>query len=122
MQTRHDAFDAQGVVGFLRVLRRTLRGTVRVIWDGSPLHQGPPVTDLLARGAAKRVPLERLPGSAPDRNPDEGIWNDLTRVELTTRCCRDLAARHLELRRATERLRHQRDVIRACSLPCGYSI
>ena len=104
------------------MLRRKLRGTVLVNWDGSPIHKGQPVKDLRARGAAKRLHLERLPGSAPDRNPDEGIWNDLTRVELTTRCCRDLAARHLELRRATERLRHQRDVIRACSLPCGYSI
>jgi transposase len=122
MQTRQGAFDAQGVVGFLRVLLRKLRGKVLVIWDGSPIHQGQPVKDFLARGAAKRLHLERLPGSAPDLNPDEGIWNYLKRVELKNRCCRDLAALHLELRRAKERLRHKRDVIRACSLQCGYSI
>jgi transposase len=122
MQTRQDAFDAHGVVGFLRVLLRKLRGKVLVIWDGSPIHQGQPVKDFLARGAAKRVHLERLPGYAPDLNPDEGIWNYLKRVELKNRCCRDLAELHLELRRAKERLRHKRDVIRACSLQCGYSI
>jgi len=63
-----------------------------------------------------------LPGYAPDLNPDEGIWNDLKGVALKNRCCRDLAELHLERRRAKERLRHQRDVIRACSLQCGYSI
>ncbi len=122
MQTRQGAFDAHGVVGFLRVLRRKRRGTVLVIWDGSPIHQGQPVKDFLARGAAKRLHLERLPGYAPDLNPDEGIGNSLKRVELKNRCCRDLAELHLELRRAKERLRHKRDVIRACSLQCGYSI
>ncbi len=126
MQTRQDAFDAHGVVGFLRVLLRVLlrklRGQVLVIWDGSPLHNGQPVKDLRARGAAQRVHLERLPGYAPDLNPDEGIWNDLKGVALKNRCCRDLAELHLERRRAKERLRHQRDVIRACSLQCGYSI
>ncbi len=54
--------------------------------------------------------------------PDEGIGNSLKRVELKNRCCRDLAELHLELRRAKQRLRHKRDVIRACSLQCGYSI
>jgi hypothetical protein len=28
-----------------------------------------------------RVHLEQLPGSAPDLNPDEGIWNSLERIE-----------------------------------------
>jgi len=60
MQTRQDAFDAHGVVGFLRVLLRVLlrklRGQVLVIWDGSPLHNGQPVKDLRAR---------RRPAGAP---------------------------------------------------------
>src|SRR6266702_4407177 len=29
----------------------------------------------LAGGAAKRLHLERLPGYAPDLNPQEGVWN-----------------------------------------------
>jgi len=31
MQVRHDAFDAAGVVGFVRVLLRKIRGKVMVI-------------------------------------------------------------------------------------------
>ncbi len=122
MQTRKDAFNAQGVVGFLRVLLRKIRGKVLVIWDGSPIHKGQPIKDFLTRGAAKRLHLERLPGYAPDLNPDEGIWNYLKRVELKNRCCGDLAELDLELRRAKERLRHKRAIIQACSVQCGYSV
>jgi hypothetical protein len=53
-----------------------------VIWDGSPIHKGQPIKDFLARGAAvaQRLHLERLPGYAPDVNPDEGIWNPTFRT------------------------------------------
>jgi transposase len=121
-QTRRDTYHAPQVVGFLRLLLRQIRGKVLVIWDGSPIHKGQPIKDFLTRGAAKRLHLEQLPGYAPDLNPDEGIWNYLKRVELHNRCCRDLAELEVELRRAKERLRHKSNVIRACSLQCGYSV
>src|SRR5258708_28248655 len=122
MQTQEPAYTAEAVVGLLRVMVRKIPGKILVISDGSPLHKGPPITAFLQAGAAKRLHLERLPGYAPDLNPDEGIWNYLKRVELKNRCCRDLAELAVELRRAKERLRHKRDVIRACSLQCGYSV
>jgi transposase len=87
-----------------------------------PIHKGQPVKDVLTRGAAKRLHLERLPGYAPGLNPDEGIWNYLKRVELKNRCCRDLAELESEVRRATERLRHKPAIIRACSAQCDYSV
>jgi hypothetical protein len=60
MQTRESAFNAVGVVGFLRVLRRTIRGKVLVIWDGSPIHQGQPIKDYLARVAGQALQMEPL--------------------------------------------------------------
>jgi len=122
LQMREQAYTAETVVGFLHVLLRKIRGKVLVIWDGSPIHKGQPIKDFLAAGAAKRLHLERLPGYAPDLNPDEGIWNYLKRVELKNRCCRDLAELRLELRRAKERLRHKREIIRSCSRQCGYLV
>jgi transposase len=122
MQVRQNSYDGAAVVGFLRVLLRQIRGKVLVIWDGAPIHQGQAVKAFLKRGAAKRLRLERLPGYAPDLNPDEGIWNYLKRVELKNRCCRDLADLQIELHRATERLRHKREIIRSCSRQCGYSV
>ena len=108
MQVQEDPYDAEGVVRFLRVLLRKIRGKVLVIWDGSPIHKGQPVKDYLARGAAKRLHLERLPGYAPDVNPDEGIWNYLKRVELKNCCCAELA----ELRKENARLRMERDLLK----------
>src|SRR5262249_45618487 len=64
-QVQEAAYTAEAVVGFLRQLLRQLRGKVLVIWDGSPIHQGQPIKDWLAAGAAKRMHLERLPGYAP---------------------------------------------------------
>jgi hypothetical protein len=59
MQVQDHAFDTAGVVGFLRVLLRKIRGKVLVIWDGAPIHKGQPIKDYLAQGAAKRLHLER---------------------------------------------------------------
>ena len=75
MQVRPDSYDAEAVVGFLRVLLRKISGKIVLIWDGSPIHRAHEIKDFLKRGAAKRWHLEQLPGYAPDLNPDEGIWN-----------------------------------------------
>jgi transposase len=122
MQTQQDAYRSPDVVRFLRLLLRPIRGKLLVIWDGAPIHRGQPIKDFLRRGAARRVHLEQLPGYAPELNPDEGIWNDLKRVELGNFCCRDLAELALALRRATERLRHKPSVIKACFLQAGYPV
>jgi len=122
LQVREHDYTGAGVVGFLRVLLRKIPGRLLVMWDGAPIHRGQAVKDFLQRGAAKRLHLERLPGYAPDLNPDEGIWNYLKRVELANACCVDLADLHLQLIRARERLRHKRDVICACSRQCGYVV
>lgn len=120
LQVREGSYDSEAVVGFLRVLLRKLRGPIILIWDGSPIHRGQAVKDFLRRGAARRLHLEQLPGYAPDLNPDEGIWNYLKRVELANVCCHDLGELRTQVIRARERLRHKREIIRACSCQCGY--
>ena len=75
MQVRPTSYDAEAVVGFLRVLLRKIPGKIVLIWDGSPIHRANALKAFLKQGAAKRLHLEQLPGYAPDLNPDEGIWN-----------------------------------------------
>ena len=61
-------------MGFLRVLLRTIRGKLLLTREGSPLHPGQPITDFLTREAAKRLHVERLPGTPrpqPRRGPLE---------------------------------------------------
>ena len=122
MQVRTASYNAAAVVGFLRVLLRKIKGSILLIWDGSPIHRGHAIKDFLKRGAASRLHLEQLPGYAPDLNPDEGIWNYLKRVELGTVCCPDLDHLSIALIQARERLRHKRESIRSCSRQCGYSV
>jgi len=122
LQVREQTYNSHAVVGFLRVLLRKIHGKILLIWDGSPIHRGQPVKDFLQRGAARRLHLEQLPGYAPDLNPDEGVWNYLKRVELANVCCSDLQELRRQLIRARERVRHKRDILRACSRACGYSV
>jgi transposase len=115
-----EAFRGPAIVAFLRQLLRQVRGKLLVIWDGAPIHHCQPVKDFLAAGAAKRLHLERLPGYAPDLNPDEGVWNLLKRGELNNRCCRDLDDLHWELRLAIRRLQRKPQLLAACYRQCGY--
>jgi transposase len=120
MHRQDHAYKGADVVRFLRHLLRHIAGRLLVIWDGSPIHRSLPVKDFLAHGAAARLHLERLPGYAPDLNPDEGIWHYLKHVALRNRCCHDLGELRQALRAATKRLRHKRRVIAGCVAHAGY--
>lgn len=108
------AFNGTTIVRFLKHLLRHRQGKLLIIWDRLPAHRGQAVKDFLRQGAARRIHLERLPGYAPDLNPDEGIWRYLKQVEMKNLCCHNLDELHDELRKATARLRHKTDVIVAC--------
>src|SRR2546425_4097565 len=105
--------------GTSRLLLHKLPGKLLVIWDGASIHRAEAIKEFLSRGAAKRIHLERLPGYAPELNPQEGVWNLLKRRELKNVCCRDLPHVATELRLAKERLRHRRTVLRQCFAHAG---
>jgi len=114
MRTQKVAFNGTTIVRFLKHLLHHLPGQLLILWDGLPAHHGQAVKDFLRQGAAQRIHLERLPGYAPDLNPDEGIWRYLKQVEMKNLCCHTLDELHDELRKAAARLRHKTDVILAC--------
>jgi transposase len=65
---------AEEVVGFLRELRRQLRGPFTVIWDRHKIHsKAKAVKAFLAEHP--EVVVEDLPAYAPQLNPDEWVWN-----------------------------------------------
>jgi hypothetical protein len=122
LQTQDEAYQSTDVVRFLRRLLRKLHGKLLMIWNGAPIHRGQPIKDLLSRGAARRIHLKQLPGYAADLNPVAGLCNYLKCRELGTICCKDFAELDTALRRAKERLRHKRQVIRGCIAECGYRL
>src|SRR5512135_1791300 len=116
MHMQESAYRAEQVVKFLRLLMRKISGKLLVIWDGSPIHRAKEIKAFLAAGAAKRLHLERLPGYAPELNPQEGVWNLLKRRELKNLCCQGLSHLRLALVRAKERLRHRKELLQSCFL------
>lgn len=122
MTFQEQAFKGEDAVRFLKHLLRHIPGKLLVVWDGSPIHRGRAVKDFLESGGASRVQLERLPGYAPDLNPDEGVWKHLKCVELKNLCCESLAELKIELRKAKERLRHKREVILGCIRQPGFGV
>ena len=109
------------VVEFLQALLAHFRRSLLILWDNSRPHRSHLVRDYVA-STAGRIQLHFLPGYAPELNPVEGLWNYLKRVELGNRCCADLPALGLALRRGKERLRHKRHVLQACVAQCGYHV
>ncbi len=63
---------AEQVVAFLADLHRRL-GSLTVVWDRGAIHDK---SGLVRAWLAKHsgVVTEKLPGYAPDLNPDEGVW------------------------------------------------
>ena len=118
-QVQDEAFNSAGVVRFLTHLLRVVPGRIVIIWDGAPIHRSAEVKAFLGAGAAGRVHLERLPGYAPDLNPDEGVWAYLKNVELRNFCAPNLDVLRDELKKAIKRVRSKPDVIRGCFTAAG---
>jgi transposase len=122
-QMQDHALNSLDVVRFLKHLLAQVPGKLLVIWDGAPIHRGQPVKDFLARGAARRLRLEALPGYAPDLNPlDQGIWHHLKNVELANVCCATLQHLRHEWRQAVARLRHKPRILHGAIRHAGYSL
>lgn len=122
MQVQDHSYKGPDVVRFLLLLLREIPGKILVVWDGAPIHRCQAIKDFLAKGGAKRIHLERLPGYAPELNPQEGVWNLLKRVELKNLCCLDLQHVAQELLHAKERLRHRKSTLSQCYAHAGYSL
>jgi len=89
---------------------------------GAPIHRSHVVKDFLSAGGAKRIHLERLPAYAPELNPQEGGGNLLKRRELKNLGVQNLPPLALEVRRATERLRHRKTTLVQCVAHAGFPL
>jgi transposase len=122
MQMQDHSYKGPDVVRFLQMLLRKLPGKLLVIWDGATIHRGHVVKDFLTASGAKRIHLERLPGYAPELNPQEGVWNLLKRRELKNLCAANLGQLRTELVRAKERLRHRQTILCQCFAHAGFPL
>jgi transposase len=117
--SQESALHSADVVAFLEHLLREVPGRMVIIWDGAPIHRSHVIREFLANGAAQRIHLERLPASAPELNPDEGLWAQLKGVELRNVCCGRIAQLRGELRDAVKRVRRKPRIIQGCFKGAG---
>jgi transposase len=113
LSLQEHAYNSLGIVRFLRRLLRRIAGKLLVFWDGSNIHGGPPIRKFLASPEGARIRVMRLPGYAPELNPDELIWGQLKHVETKNVCCNTLADLRATILRAARRLRRKTDLLRA---------
>jgi transposase len=109
-QTYETAINGPLAARFLKHLQRTIAQRLLVIWDGSPIHRCRVVKDVLEQ-AEGQIWLERLPGYAPDLNPDEGVWQHLKNVQLANVCSPNLDAHRRELHNALRCFRRRQALL-----------
>src|SRR5215212_1199004 len=94
-------------------------GRLVVIWDGAPIQHDKAVKAFLAESGGA-IHLARLPGYAPDLNPDEGVGEQLKHVELANVVCHNQDELRYQLRRALARLRRRPELIHSFIEHYGY--
>ena len=122
LHVQEQAYHGEDVVRFLEHVLRHIPGKLLIMWDGATIHRAQAIKDFLSAGAAQRIHLDRLPGYAPDLNPDEGIWSYLKYRELKNVVCQNKSELRYELRLAVARLRHKRHVIQGCITQAGLTL
>lgn len=96
--------DSDWVVSRLRSLRRQVPGPVVLLWDGLPAHRSAITKDFLtAQRSWLRV--ETLPAYAPELNPVELIWANLSARELGNLCPETLGELSQHVQRGVRRIR-----------------
>ena len=85
-----DSYNDVKLIDFLAQLRSEFRRKrIILLWDGLPSHRSRLMQRYLTK-QKKWVRMVRLPAYAPDINPVEGVWANISGQELANRCADDL--------------------------------
>jgi len=90
-------------------LRRHIRGSVLLLWDGLPAHRSKD-TDHYLEGQRQWLRVEPLPAYAPELNPVEALWANLSARELANLCPETLSELAVYVQRGVRRIRRHTDL------------
>jgi len=88
VQTERGFVDGLTILGFLQRLLRQYRGPIILLWDSAGVHIRRAVLDFIA--THPRLELVVFPKYAPELNPVEYLWGQVTHF-LAGRAPRNLA-------------------------------
>ncbi len=101
---------AADVVIFLRQLRRHLPGPILLVWDRSRTHdRAILVREYLAKHP--EIQTERLPGYAPELNPDEQVWANLKHGGMANFVPADTQALRTRLAKELRGIKHRSELL-----------
>jgi transposase len=116
-----NSFNEVKLVDFLTHLRREFRGRhLILIWDGLPSHRSRLMTEYL-EGHKRRLAVVRLPAYAPEINPVESVWANISGQELANRCADDLGPMVEAVRNGFARIHRRKSLARSFLTHAGLS-
>jgi len=104
LSLRPHAINGEEVVGFLKSLRRHIRGRVILVWDNLPVHRCKLVREYL-QAQAQWLRVEWLPAYAPELNPLEDVWANLDSRELANFIPDDMDQLQRQVTKGARRIR-----------------
>lgn len=82
LQSHQKSISGEQVIVFLRHLLRAIQGPIVLVWDKHPIHGRRKVKAFLAKHPRLHVYL--FPTSAPELNPTEGVWTQISEYTAST--------------------------------------
>ncbi|HEX5744918.1 MAG TPA: transposase [Archangium sp.] len=122
LYSRHQegGFTSEDIIAALRYFRRKVGRPLTIVWDGLNQPHSAETLDFVARHP-KDFRLERLPGYAPDLNPEEGC-NGVVKAELRNATPDSVAELRAQALASFMRLGHRHDVLAAFFHHAGLSL
>ena len=82
LQSYRHSVSGDEVVAFLKHLLRRIAGPIVLVWDKHPIHRRRKVQDFLEQHP--RLHVYEFPTSAPELNPTEFVWTQVTEYTAST--------------------------------------
>jgi transposase len=120
MQLVQDSIKSPEVICFVRHLLNHIPGRIFLFWDSNSPHKSKVTLNTLA-DLARRLTVYRLPGYAPELNPDERLWAFLKSHALRGYCPPDVDALVVKLRQELRKVRARPKLIRSFFTDCRLS-
>lgn len=111
VHTHRHTLTGEEVIAFLKDLLCQVKGIIVLVWDNHPIHQRRKVQAFLAHHP--RLQVYNFPTCAPELNPVEWVWNQISEYTACT-APRDATELRHNVCAGTTRTRQSQKRLRAC--------